>query len=116
MKDKKGIGEEILGHLKLYRDLGVRYAGQAPPKHGGEGRTPKDITPPTQESEVRETWPAAKSVPPVLIPRASMFDNLPGEREPLDVIRQDLGDCRRCKLAPGRTNIVFGSGNPHAEL
>jgi len=34
----------------------------------------------------------------------------------LEDIRADLGDCRRCKLAPLRANIVFGSGNPHAEL
>ncbi|MFY0577724.1 uracil-DNA glycosylase family protein [Cystobacter fuscus] len=26
------------------------------------------------------------------------------------------GDCRRCKLCTGRKNIVFGSGNPRAEL
>src|SRR5262249_25311869 len=31
-------------------------------------------------------------------------------------IRAELGDCRRCKLAPSRTHIVFGSGNPTAEL
>ena len=36
--------------------------------------------------------------------------------ETLDSIRADLGDCQRCKLAPTRTNIVFGSGNPNAEL
>ena len=34
----------------------------------------------------------------------------------LDAIRADIGDCQRCKLAPTRTNIVFGSGNPNAEL
>ena len=34
----------------------------------------------------------------------------------LDDIRTELGDCQRCKLAPKRTNIVFGSGNPNAEL
>ncbi len=34
----------------------------------------------------------------------------------LDEIRTELGDCRRCKLAGGRTHIVFGVGNPHAEL
>jgi uracil-DNA glycosylase family 4 len=27
-----------------------------------------------------------------------------------------LGDCQRCKLAPHRTQIVFGVGNPNAEL
>ena len=31
-------------------------------------------------------------------------------------IRADLGDCRRCKLASGRKTIVFGQGNPRAEL
>lgn len=44
------------------------------------------------------------------------------EREPtsaaetLDDIRADIGDCRRCKLAAGRKHIVFGAGNPDAEL
>ena len=45
-----------------------------------------------------------------------MFDPVPQVSETLEEIREDLGDCRRCKLAPGRTNIVFGSGNPRAEL
>ncbi|MEK6590905.1 MAG: uracil-DNA glycosylase [Nitrospinota bacterium] len=35
---------------------------------------------------------------------------------PLEAIREEIGDCRRCKLWSTRKNIVFGSGNPHAEL
>jgi len=31
-------------------------------------------------------------------------------------VRQELGDCRRCKLHRKRTNIVFGSGSPKAKL
>ena len=39
------------------------------------------------------------------------------DRETLPVIRQDLGDCTRCKLhALGRRQIVFGVGNPNADL
>ena len=39
------------------------------------------------------------------------------EKSPmLDEIRQDLGDCRRCKLSGARKNIVFGVGNPEADL
>jgi DNA polymerase len=34
----------------------------------------------------------------------------------LKLIREDLGDCTRCKLHKGRTKIVFGVGDPHAEL
>ena len=38
------------------------------------------------------------------------------ENETLEMIREDLGDCHRCRLAAGRHTIVFGQGNPHAEL
>ncbi|MFN8094597.1 MAG: uracil-DNA glycosylase [Vicinamibacteria bacterium] len=31
-------------------------------------------------------------------------------------IRDTMGDCRRCKLAGGRKTIVFGQGDPRAEL
>jgi uracil-DNA glycosylase family 4 len=34
----------------------------------------------------------------------------------LDEIRAELGDCRRCKLYKGRTNLVFGEGPPDADL
>jgi len=34
----------------------------------------------------------------------------------LRAIREDIGDCRRCKLCEKRTQIVFGVGNPNAEL
>ena len=34
----------------------------------------------------------------------------------LDLLRSEIGDCKRCKLHPGRTHIVFGSGNPKADL
>lgn len=36
--------------------------------------------------------------------------------ETLEDIRADLGDCQRCRLAPGRTHLVFGSGDPKAKL
>jgi uracil-DNA glycosylase family 4 len=34
----------------------------------------------------------------------------------LQVVRAELGECQRCKLAPSRTNLVFGVGNPDADL
>jgi uracil-DNA glycosylase len=40
----------------------------------------------------------------------------PAKPETLGEIREDLGDCQRCKLWSGRKHIVFGQGNPHAEL
>ena len=34
----------------------------------------------------------------------------------LEQVRSELGDCQRCPLAGGRTHIVFGEGNPQADL
>lgn len=34
----------------------------------------------------------------------------------LEDLRATIGDCRRCKLASTRTNIVFGEGNPYARV
>jgi len=34
----------------------------------------------------------------------------------LEAVRQELGDCRRCSLAATRRHIVFGEGNPRAEI
>jgi DNA polymerase len=34
----------------------------------------------------------------------------------LAAVREELGDCRRCKLWSGRKTIVFGQGDPRAEL
>jgi uracil-DNA glycosylase len=40
----------------------------------------------------------------------------PANDRSLEAIREELGDCKRCKLSGGRTQIVFGVGNPTAEL
>ena len=34
----------------------------------------------------------------------------------LKTLRDDIGDCKLCRLAKGRTNLVFGSGNPNADI
>jgi DNA polymerase len=36
--------------------------------------------------------------------------------EALAAIREDIGDCRRCRLSEKRTRIVFGVGSPRARL
>ncbi|MEE8185153.1 MAG: uracil-DNA glycosylase [Thermodesulfobacteriota bacterium] len=48
------------------------------------------------------------------IPRIGTVPSVP--RISLKSIREELGDCKRCKLHKGRTNIVFGVGNPKAEI
>ena len=38
------------------------------------------------------------------------------QRGALALVRDELGECTRCKLAGGRQNIVFGVGSPDAPL
>ncbi len=38
------------------------------------------------------------------------------QTQSLEELRAAIGDCQRCKLCSGRTNLVFGVGNPHAAL
>lgn len=109
MSERDRLAKEILEHLHLYENLGVKWAAMPARPDGGKAapRPPQGPAQPPGISD-RLSQLAARS--------STMFDDLPGSDESLEAIRGDLGDCRRCKLAPTRTNIVFGSGNPHAEL
>jgi len=67
--------------------------------------------------------PVSASVRPTPIrtptPSLNLFEAPPAPRsgpETLEQILAELGDCRRCKLAGGRKTIVFGEGDPHAEM
>ena len=41
---------------------------------------------------------------------------MPDMEKGLKALRQELGECTRCNLHKGRTNLVFGEGNPVARL
>src|ERR1700758_2835792 len=77
----------------------------------------------TSQRELREEMTAGKSavaatgVLDALVTIASNSER--GVADPvaaLRLIREDLGECTRCKLHQGRNLIVFGVGDPHAEL
>ena len=42
--------------------------------------------------------------------------DIQNQKEALKSLRGEIGDCTRCKLSEGRKNIVFGEGNPDADL
>lgn len=52
---------------------------------------------------------------PVLPDHLAQLSHLRHDRG-IDAIRAELGDCRRCALCEGRRNLVYGAGNPRAEL
>jgi DNA polymerase len=51
-------------------------------------------------------------------PESDLFaDSSPlSQTTSLEELRAAIGDCRLCKLCAGRTNLVFGVGNPNARL
>jgi uracil-DNA glycosylase family 4 len=110
------------------RPAGALSAGPAPASMSAPpppGPTAAAASAPARRSPVaraapspRPAPPASASVPGVLPPPAAPIpfptDAAPAER--LGAIRAALGDCTRCKLCGGRKNLVFGVGNPEAEL
>lgn len=113
--------QHIADWLQFFRDLGFEDAYH---------RTPPEISEPVSKITVTQTKPSFPGIPSLstsarLAPAAappqtlSLFEapsGAPSKTETLVEIRADLGDCQRCKLSQGRKNIVFGQGNPHAEL
>ena len=82
-----------------------------------------DLSPIFQE--LREEMPAKKSAVAAKLANGSILPILSPHPEhavtdpvaALKLIREDLGDCTRCKLhKQGRKQIVFGVGNPRADL
>ncbi|MHB8524971.1 MAG: uracil-DNA glycosylase [Candidatus Acidiferrales bacterium] len=52
-----------------------------------------------------------------VIKSASLFEsNERVEGDTLERIREDIGDCKRCKLCEQRNKIVFGAGSAKADL
>jgi DNA polymerase len=52
---------------------------------------------------------------PIEVPNFSAL-NREEKAKALEALRIEMGDCQRCKLGTGRKNLVFGEGNPDAEL
>ena len=105
--------DQLLEHLVFAKESGVTGISRDP-----AWRTRADPTAPLQAPEglaaepriasPSQEEPAAVTQPVTLSMNAE---------EALAAVRADIGDCTRCKLHTlGRTQIVFGVGNPHADL
>jgi uracil-DNA glycosylase len=57
--------------------------------------------------------PLAPTAPPAAKPAAIAPNS---HAAALQIIREEIGDCQRCPLAPTRNKLVFGDGNPNARL
>ena len=89
--EPKHLADEIRAHLEFFEELGVEGARLEAVWRKRSLNTERSADAEKPEADVL--------------------------RETLTVIRTDLGDCTRCKLHTlGRRQIVFGVGNPDADL
>ena len=121
--NRKLLGEQIHGHLQLYKDLGVRYVNC--PDMGLQAERPQITENVGRPASTTGGMPAFRTKPedfasatknenqvsPLVTPEMEITAG-----ETMEAILADMGNCQRCKLAPTRTNLVFGAGNPHAAL
>jgi len=94
--------ELLRQYLTYFQDLGIRTLYRRSPA----APQPKEASPAALFPEAVESGP-----------QALFGEAAPAEAaETLEQIRADMGDCTRCRLHQGRTQIVFGDGNPNARL
>lgn len=72
---------------------------------------------PAEPAPVADTGREVLETPPPP-GRAGLLDEAPAwpATPTLEEVRGTLGECTRCGLCQGRTQIVFGDGNPEADL
>ncbi len=119
--------------VRYYHELGIYdfYRREPLPSQLMEAR-PADadvlavsLSSSASQAELREEMSARKSAVVPAVAEDNILEIVTpkleyGVADPvaaLKLIREDLGDCTRCKLhQQGRKQIVFGVGNPRAEL
>jgi DNA polymerase len=113
--------DQYLEHLRFYAELGVDGVSRDPAWRRREGDATRLPEPGGLARDVTASEEPPESARSGHDP--ALFGEPPGGRfsgDPADgllAIRQDLGDCARCKLHTlGRSQIVFGVGSPLARL
>lgn len=136
----ESLQKKIEERLHYYEDLGIQlfykdrggseYAAltevsdpvvSMPTVSEEELSLPKTASQPKPQKSLVSS-PVAESskraiAPPVVAAAVSLFTEVEKIKDDtLLRIREDIGDCTRCKLHKGRNSIVFGDGNSKARL
>ncbi len=107
------MNEDLKERLRFYQELGIEAFYRRAPREGGRIYAAGKMAAGVGGGETLPLRSEFVSAPP----GPELFASTT-PRETLDAIRAEIGDaCHRCKLhSLGRHTIVFGSGNPKAEV
>lgn len=100
--------DQLIEHLKFAAELGIEGVSRDP---AWRSRADDADTSAADAARIESVVARPDSEPVVSAPLYT------STAEALVAIRTDIGDCTRCKLhALGRKQVVFGVGNPNADL
>jgi len=119
------LRQALAARLRYYRELGIYdfYRRDARAIAESDALDPVAAEASIQREQREEMTPRKATARAV--PEESVLEVIPSRPEAgvsdpvkaLKLIREDIGDCTRCRLATqGRKQIVFGVGNPAADL
>jgi DNA polymerase len=111
--------KQLASRVNYYREMGIYDFYRRPVDEEVElllqqpevQNLSADTMPPAKTTSSASKTPA-KTTPPT----ATLPPVIGDKPEALKFIREDIGDCTRCRLHKGRTNLVFGVGNVNADL
>src|SRR5258708_21585440 len=89
--------KQLVARVNYYREMGIYDFYRRPADESVQ--IPLAAAEPAQEMTDAPPFPVVQDKPSAL-----------------KAIREDIGDCTRCRLHKGRKNIVFGVGNMNADL
>ena len=94
------IVTQVRTHLEYQKALGVKFI---------ETAVVPAVRPAAAEAPLALRTEIVRTATETQIPVAASAGGL-------EAVRDELGDCTRCKLSKGRKTVVFGEGNPEAVL
>ena len=112
------LREQLAARLQYYRDMGIYdfYRREGGAALGAAEGTSDEM------ARKRESRRGSVAGAEVFASPSAAVGVLEEAQAPRDVqaelqaISEDIGECTRCRLCKGRNNIVFGTGNMHADL
>ena len=123
------LRDALAARIRFYRELGITEFYRRPvemlasldrppnPEDTGPGVAAlKTLEVESQDTLVEEPTPIPSRKPVPAAPPS--LNAIPAQDRPaaLQLIRDEIGDCKRCALHKGRNKLVFADGSPDARL
>jgi uracil-DNA glycosylase family 4 len=109
-KEFLDILADVRAHLEYQRALGVKSIEVT----SVDIQMP--VVRPAMATAPKEKTAVSPSAPAVVKETVTVTSAQISQPMTLEAIREEIGDCTRCKLHKGRKNIVFGEGDPKAVI